>query len=677
MAMRWFRQHQRHILPALVILLMATWGIGGSLSIILREKSPVIGTIYGREVKGEELSRFHNGINMLYRMELMLAGQYGQFLLQRKPTLTTEDAWNSMLRVSAAERWGLSVGATELATYQKEIADRFKAASGKPLSQILNEQGISPGLFDEACRNILLQQKLNMAIANSVTITQAEVWDTYAQENEKARLRFVAFAPEKLEPLVKVTDEDVKAFYEQHKDQLADRAAGKYGYRWPRRVRIQVAEANFEELAKDIQVTEDRIKARYEENKDFRYKKEEPVKKEEPAAKEGETPTTAPTAPETPAPPAEPEKNDKPADKDEGDGDGEEAPAGAPATAPAPAAATPAGDKAAETPKPEDAKPVEPPKVEYKPLEEVREDIIMELKEEQSQGKAQAMRDQFIMDLLNQSAESSKTFTELATESGFKTYVPKSPETGSELLTPEEIEKTLDIDGDDAEKIGAAALQVPLQAVGRRGVIVCTVLEEKASEPALFDEVKVKARAECVREKAFQMALSWAEKCAGKVRESSFQSAVEEIRKEVAAEFARAAETSLEKKEIAAPELADMETDLFRRPSMLMGGGFGDSYIQAMGGFRPEVVREAFRMQLQDARAVVDGKPDAKCYVIQLIEKKAPDAQEFEKSRSEFMQRCLRAKQNEVVAAWAERLSKSGELNKAYRQRDKEEDAGE
>ena len=52
--MRWFRRHRRYLLAGVVIMLMASWGILGTVQRLVRREEPPLGVVRGEKVTAAE-----------------------------------------------------------------------------------------------------------------------------------------------------------------------------------------------------------------------------------------------------------------------------------------------------------------------------------------------------------------------------------------------------------------------------------------------------------------------------------------------------------------------------------------------------------------------------------------------------------------------------------------------
>ncbi len=77
---------------------------------------------------------------------------------------------------------------------------------------------LQPAQFEEDQRNQITLQRLYSIIVDSVQVSDAEVRERYRLDQEKINLQFVKLSANDFVSQVKLTDEDIKKFYDRNKD---------------------------------------------------------------------------------------------------------------------------------------------------------------------------------------------------------------------------------------------------------------------------------------------------------------------------------------------------------------------------------------------------------------------------------------------------------------------------
>ena len=91
--------------------------------------------------------------------------------------------------------------------------------------------------FEENLRSALLVEKLRAAVTDWVAVSDAELEREYRRRNEKVKLELVVFTPDAVQKDVTVTDAEVAAQFEKHKERTASPRSGRSGTCWSTQTR--------------------------------------------------------------------------------------------------------------------------------------------------------------------------------------------------------------------------------------------------------------------------------------------------------------------------------------------------------------------------------------------------------------------------------------------------------
>lgn len=112
-----------------------------------------------------------------------------------------------------------STGQFDMATYQQALTTKTPEIT-KFWSQV-----------EEFLKQTLLSQKLQSVITGTVRVTESEVMQKFKDENVKASFDFVFLDPSSIaENNIQVTDDDMKIYYDKHKDEFRRDASAKLKY---------------------------------------------------------------------------------------------------------------------------------------------------------------------------------------------------------------------------------------------------------------------------------------------------------------------------------------------------------------------------------------------------------------------------------------------------------------
>ncbi|MBK9707461.1 MAG: SurA N-terminal domain-containing protein [Acidobacteria bacterium] len=151
----------------------------------------------------------------------------------------------------------------------REIADiikgQFVDETGKFIGvdeykRRLRLQGLDVGQFEADRRNEIGFRKLRDFVVSSEIVSDREVEEKYKSENTKVEAAYATIDLEKVRAGFKPTDEELKAFYESHKQEFkANEPTRKVEYLF----------ISTDDVAKIVPVTEEQLRKEYETRKQF------------------------------------------------------------------------------------------------------------------------------------------------------------------------------------------------------------------------------------------------------------------------------------------------------------------------------------------------------------------------------------------------------------------------
>lgn len=159
------------------------------------------------------------------------------------------------------EREGLKATDDEvIAALQAEFSQFYQ--DGKlmkdQLAAVLAQEGQTlDDAIEEAKGQVLFIKIQNMTYAATV-VTPAEIDQALAQKYDRAKIKYIAFTPAKFRDEVKVTPEEIKAYYESHKG----------FYMSPEKRTFQVLVIDQDKVQQGIQITDAQLRAAYSASMD-------------------------------------------------------------------------------------------------------------------------------------------------------------------------------------------------------------------------------------------------------------------------------------------------------------------------------------------------------------------------------------------------------------------------
>lgn len=266
----WLRRQKKRVF-IIMVFAMATWGIGFSASYLIPSKP--IGLILGEKVYQEE---YGDAMNRWHRVFL------------REGNLPIgKIVWEQMVMYRQAEKMGIAVSDEEIMERLQSMAFLTMSHRGglPPQSQLMQAlcqtYGVNEDQLWRTFREAILVEKMSTLIAGGIKITNEEAWQRYARENEEVKVQYLALRAGDLVDHVQVSPEEIGSFYNAHKDNPPDPARGNPGYKEAEKVKIEYIMARYRDLEDRVSVSEEEVKSYYEDNKERRYKAQKPEKAQE------------------------------------------------------------------------------------------------------------------------------------------------------------------------------------------------------------------------------------------------------------------------------------------------------------------------------------------------------------------------------------------------------------
>jgi len=227
------------------------------------------------EVNGDAISQREFGLQYqktLERYRELLKGSLTPEMLKSlnlKNTLLEELIQKRLLRQEAQEL-GLTASDDELMdaigqVREFQVAGRFNK---ERYLQLLRANRLTPGEFEEEQREQLTIQRLYGVILDSTRITDAEMRERYRFEQEKINLQYVRFSVSDAIPEVKLSEDDIKKFYDGNKEMLKE----------PLKLQVEYLSYPFDRFAAGAQVSEKEIEDYYQANRDSKFRKPKELK---------------------------------------------------------------------------------------------------------------------------------------------------------------------------------------------------------------------------------------------------------------------------------------------------------------------------------------------------------------------------------------------------------------
>jgi peptidyl-prolyl cis-trans isomerase D len=240
---------------AIVILISIPFALWGIQEYVGFGQVPVIATVNGQEITERDLDiavhrqRPDSGeavdpeVGQAQRRQAVLDGMIREALL-----------------VQAAEAMKMRAGdAAVVATIHSVPAFQRDGRFDVPVyQQTLRQQGMAEAAFEQQLRRLLVTDQLVEGIRGSAFVTPSELRDSLRLTEQQRDVGYFVLRRADFAGSATPTDDEVKAYYERHRD----------AFMTPERVQVEYLELDAARLAAEVRPDEEAIKGYYEQHRD-------------------------------------------------------------------------------------------------------------------------------------------------------------------------------------------------------------------------------------------------------------------------------------------------------------------------------------------------------------------------------------------------------------------------
>jgi len=252
------KRAQSTVIQAVVLVIAVVfifWGVGTNLG----NKRNTLATVNGVEIPYQEFQKSYD--NAVENMRVQFGGSIPQGVLESLDL--NRQVMNQLIRAEVLRQGGEEMGITvsKLET-QEEIKqmDVFKTNGVFDLNlykSILAQNRMTPTGFEADLQRDLLARKVSAAINDFAIVTDSHIQSNFNYENEEIKLAFAAVKSSDLMDAVEIKDEDLAAWYDEHKK----------NYLEDPKVSLQYLFFGFDDDLKDIEISDEAVKEQYELDK--------------------------------------------------------------------------------------------------------------------------------------------------------------------------------------------------------------------------------------------------------------------------------------------------------------------------------------------------------------------------------------------------------------------------
>lgn len=206
----------KKILWIIAVVIILSFGFFGT-AYLLNSGGRVnfAGEIFGMEIPVDDFYRTYADT------QIQAIIRYGDEFKNVRPYLDLKaETWDRLLLLHEARR-------RKIAAEDKDVVEAirqfpFFQRDGRfdnflyndILKFVLHAQPVD---FERGIRDNVVISKLYQQETSDLTVTDREIFDAYTKKNEKVQVSYILFSPEQFTENVALPDEEIRAYYDQHK----------------------------------------------------------------------------------------------------------------------------------------------------------------------------------------------------------------------------------------------------------------------------------------------------------------------------------------------------------------------------------------------------------------------------------------------------------------------------
>jgi len=258
---KWLRKYSKQIMVAVVLLAMFSFVGGSALVNFLTPKGNLaFATAFGKELTYAENNIAQRDINVYER--LGMPWQFGGEKTQ---------SYHWYLLIHEAQEAGIVVPDADVDKVLGNLAQQGIDASY--LQMLRTRFGLAMTDIRQALKDYILVRRNATRMAMVVAPSESELRHYARDTEEKVRVRYVALdASNFVDKDQPVGAEEVQALFDRYKEVNPGEGAEGWGYRQPRRVKLEYLVAVLQQVQAEVPISFDELKDYWQRNK-ANYKK--------------------------------------------------------------------------------------------------------------------------------------------------------------------------------------------------------------------------------------------------------------------------------------------------------------------------------------------------------------------------------------------------------------------
>jgi peptidyl-prolyl cis-trans isomerase D len=267
------REGMRPVMWAVAVAFVASLFFVGATTLrkIIRGESsgPVIIDINGRKIGQAEFEQvFGREMRMRYQRYQRESNQpFTEQVEREMRIMAVGAAYNQIVQreliMAEAGRMGLRVTDDDVRVFIEsnpnfQINGKFDAGVYERF--LLEQAGVTPGEFESQLRDWILMERVFAMVGDTARVSDAEARALFDREAESTRVAY-AFVPAEVDPKAEADEETLKSYYSSHPDQ----------YHAGRRIAISYVLFDIEKQREKLKISDEDVRAYYDRHKNIHF----------------------------------------------------------------------------------------------------------------------------------------------------------------------------------------------------------------------------------------------------------------------------------------------------------------------------------------------------------------------------------------------------------------------
>jgi peptidyl-prolyl cis-trans isomerase D len=250
-----------------IVVVFVLWGVG---SYVDGPRPDNVAQVNGETITLKEFEMHYQRMVEFYREALKASFSPEILKGLRLRSATLNDLVEKRLLLQEARRLGLGVSDVELMDAIGRIPE-FQTQGRFDKNRYLagiRASRLTPGQFEEQQRELLTVQKLYAIVAGAVQVTEEDLRSAFRLAHEKINLQFARLPIASFRSAVSVTEEEIKNYYKQNRQELAT----------PLKIQVEYFSYAWDRFAAAAEITDKEIDEFYQKHRATRFRQAAAVK---------------------------------------------------------------------------------------------------------------------------------------------------------------------------------------------------------------------------------------------------------------------------------------------------------------------------------------------------------------------------------------------------------------